>query len=359
MKQPSSRSGFTVLELIVSIPTATVLIGAMAMCVTLMMRTRSQDDLRFKGTYNLSRALNQIASDVELATSHVSSSATHLEFLVPDRNGDGLPEQIRYEWGGTTGVNANQILWKYNASPLTAVLDDIGAFNAKSTLSAVTSVASNHLRSEVAILKAADAFPGSLYREQVINASNPIGQYFIPDVPPTGTRWDLGALRLMVRAADSNTDGILQVRVMRANSTTRLPVAPILAEVQIEEWKLGSKYQWLDIPIAPVAWQTRTTPLCIIIEAAGGTGDVARIQWLENGSGMPVNSNLLTSTNGGSTWTVSNISRSLRFYAFGFYDGYSGNRKFLTQVDLQLRSAKNNLLWLETAIRVNAAPEVP
>lgn len=359
MKRPTLRRGFTVLELIVSIPTATVLIGAMAMCVTLMMRTRSQDDLRFKGTYNLSKALNQMASDIELATSHVSSSTTHLEFLVPDRNGDELPEQIRYEWGGITGANANQILWKYNTSPLTAVFDDIGAFNVKTIHSAVTSVAPNHLRTEVAVLKAADAFPSSLYREQVVNASNPIGQYFIPDVPATGTRWDMGALRFMVRAADSNTDGILRIRVMRANSTTRLPEAPILADVQIEEWKLGSTYQWLEIPIAPIAWQTRTTPLCITIEAAGGTDDVARVQWLENGTGMPANSNLLTSTNGGATWTASNNSQSLRFYAFGFYDGYTGNRKFLTQIDLQLRSAKNSLLWLETAIRVGATPEIP
>ena len=359
MTRKQSRSGMTMLELVVSIPTATVLIGVMAMCVTVMMRARSQDDMLFDRTYNLSKALNQMASDMKLATSHVSSSASHLEFVVPDRNGDGLPEQMRYEWGGTSGVNANSILWKYNTSPLSILFEDVGQFSLQMNHTVAATAVPNHLRSEVAVLKSLDAYPDGVFREQIINSASHVGQYFIPDVPGLGKRWDLGAIRIMAKAADSNTDGVLQIRVMRGDTLTRQPTATILAEIRIEEWRLGRSYQWLDLPIAPIAWQAQGIPLCLTIGYASGTGDIAKIQFLENGTGMPSNTNLLTSTNGGLSWTASNSSRGLRFYAFGFYDGYTGNRKFLQSIDLRLGSALATPQRLETSILLQAVPEIP
>jgi len=129
MNKILSRDGLTLLELVVALPTATILIGAMSMCVTIMMRAKSQDDNLFRGSYDLSSAATQIASDIESAVSHVSSSTTHIEVVVPDRDGDRLPEQIRYEWGSTSGPNANKILWKYNQNPLAVIFDEVGAFS--------------------------------------------------------------------------------------------------------------------------------------------------------------------------------------------------------------------------------------
>lgn len=347
------------LELMVSLPTATILIGAMATCVTIMMRAKSQDETLFRSAYDLSTAATQIASDVESATAHVSSSATHIEFVVPDRDGDGLPEQMRYEWGGTNGANANKILWKYNQQPLATLFEDVGEFNLQKSTVTVPVTVSNHLFSERAVLKSINALPDVVFREQIINASNPIGQYFIPNITGSGIKWDLGSVRIMVCAADSNTDGILCVRVMRSDTTTRLPNLPILAEVKIAESRLGSSYQWLDVPIAPVAWQSQGTPLCITLSYGGGTGDVARVQFVENGTGMPANANLVTSVDGGTTWIASSNARGLRFYAYGFYDGFVGQRVFLSGVDLTLGSARLTTRKIETSTRVLAVPEIP
>ena len=361
MKKFHSRHGLSMLELMVALPTATVLIGAMSTCVTIMMRAKSQDDTLFRGSYDLSNAATQIASDIESAVSHVSSSTTHIEFVVPDRDGDRLPEQIRYEWGGASGTNANKILWKYNQNPLVVLFDEVGAFSLQTsnTLATTLSLTPNHFRSEVAVLKSSDAFPSGVFREQVINSTTSIGQYFIPDIPSSGSRWDLGSIGLMVSAADTNKDGVLCVRVTRADTTTRLPIAPILAEVELAESRLGESYQWLEIPIAPISWQTPRTPLCITLTYAGGTGDVARVQFIENGFGMPSNANLISSRNGGTSWTASGNTQDLRFYAYGFYDGYASQRKFLTNVNLQLRSSRAGLQRIETSIRLPSGPEIP
>jgi len=359
MRRSRRRSGVTMLELIITLPSATVLIGAMAMCITVMMRAKSQDDTLFRSTYDLSNAATQIASDIESAVSHVSSSTTHIEFVVPDRSGDGLPEQMRYEWGGATGENANKILWKYNQEPVSVLFDDVGTFELQKGTVLPPSSVPNHLRSDVAVLKSINAFPSGAFREQVINAGNSIGQYFIPDVPGSGVKWDLGSIRIMVRAADANLDGIVRIRVTASNTATKLPIAPILAEVTIAESRLGKDYQWLDIPIAPITWQTQGVPMCITIGYGGGTGDVARVQFVENGTGMPANANLVNSIDGGTTWIASKGARGLRFYAYGLYDGYSGQRSFLSSVDLKLGSSLTTTQKIETSVRLSASPEIP
>lgn len=352
------RSGVTFLELMVSLPTATVLIGAMAMCITITMRAKSQDDSLFRTTYDLAGATSQIASDLELATALVTSSATHIEFVVPDRDGDALPEQMRYEWGGEKGTNANKVLWKYKNEDASVLFDNVGAFSIQTNSTSVSATVPNHLLSQTAILKSLNALEGGEFRERVINASNSIGQYFIPDIPGSGKRWDLGSIRIMVRAADSQLNGVLKVRVMRSNAS-KLPIAPVLAEVDIAESTLGTTYQWLDIPIAPISWQTQGTPLCITLSYGGGTGDVARVQLIQGGEGAPTQTNLIASNNGGVLWTIPTVAAGLRFYAYGFYDGYTGQRTFLTSVDLRLESVLNTTRKIETSVRVNAVPELP
>jgi hypothetical protein len=358
MNRLKRRSGVTFLELMVSLPTATVLIGAMAMCITITMRAKSQDDSLFRTTYDLAGAASQIAADLELATARVTSSATHIEFVVPDRDGDALPEQMRYEWGGAKGTNANKVLWKYKNQDASVLFDNVGAFSIQTNSTSVSGSVPNHLLSETAILKSMDALEGGEFRERVINASNSIGQYFIPDIPGSGKRWDLGSIRIMARAADSQLNGVLKVRVMRSNAS-KLPIAPVLAEVDIAESTLGTTYQWLDIPIAPISWQTQGTPLCITLSYGGGTGDVARVQFIQGGTGAPPQSNLISSNNGGILWTLPTGAAGLRFYAYGFYDGYTGKRTFLTSIDLRLESSLNTTRKIETSVRLNAAPELP
>ena len=146
---------------------------------------------------------------------------------------------------------------------------------------------------------------------------------------------------------------------MRGDTSTKLPIPPILAEVNIAEWRLGTSYQWLDIPIAPVSWQSVGTPLCVTLSSGGGTGDVARVQFIENGVNIPANASMVTSNNGGTSWTSPGSTKQLRLIALGFYDGYVGQRKFLRSVELQMASSGPSLQRIETAVRTTNSPEIP
>ena len=352
-KSQRARSGISLLELVVSLPATAMLIGCLGLCIGLMMKAKTQDEKLFQTSYQLSETLSRISSDLESATSIAFISTDRVEFTVPDRNNDGLPEQIKYEWTSLT----HSILWSTNNGPQTTLFDDVGLFELTPRSTAVSATVPCHQFSEVAILKKIDAVPACVYKEQVINASNAIGQYFVPDLTVASARWDLGKLRLMVKSAGGSQDGVLRVRVT-GSGTSRTPSSTIHAEINIAESSLGPTYRWLSIPIAPISWQNANTPLCITLSSGGGTGDVAYVQYMECATGMPTNANLLTSTNGGTSWTASNGTRGLRHYAYGFYDGYNGNRQFLTSIDLRLVSASNNATTTETSIRMLAKPEL-
>jgi hypothetical protein len=342
----------------ITLPTATVLIGAMAFSITIMMRSKSQDESLYRNAQDLTNAASQIAFDVESAISFVSTSASHIEFVVPDRDGDKLPEQIRYEFGGTTGSNANTILWKYNQQSAKPMFSDVAAMTIACSRSAASANVPNQSLSEVVTLRSLDAIANGVFKETKINATNAVGQYFVPAVPTVGAKWDLGAIRFMIRSVGPNLDGVLRIRVT-ASDSTKLPIAPIYADLTIAESTLSPNFQWLEIPIAPISRKAQGTPLCFTIAYASGTGDVAAIQHIENGTGMPSNANLLTSTNGGTSWTASNETKDLRFYAYGFYDGYTGQRAFWNRLDLRLQSTGTGSQQLETSVRVPAMPEIP
>ncbi len=58
--------------------------------------------------------LAQMSADIELALRFTESTATAISFYVPDRTGDGAPELLRYEWGGSDG---DPITYSMNGSP--------------------------------------------------------------------------------------------------------------------------------------------------------------------------------------------------------------------------------------------------
>jgi hypothetical protein len=45
-----------------------------------------------------------MAAELQYATAINQRSATLIEFTVPDRSGDGVPETIRYEWSGVPAI---------------------------------------------------------------------------------------------------------------------------------------------------------------------------------------------------------------------------------------------------------------
>jgi hypothetical protein len=352
---PRSRPsrGFSTLELLVSLPGSIVLLGSVGLCLHAMLKAKTQEEATFRDVHEVNDAMLQMTSDIEAAQSIVSFSSTHLEICVPDRNGDQLPEQIRYEWGGTSGRTANRLLWKINGSGLLPRFEGIGGMNLQYHWLSSGAIPNHHL-SDYAILNDVDTSPEGSFSEFTLDERRGVGVTFRPDRTTSG--WELGGLRLMLRRAAETTNGKLRIDI-RAVDGNQLPSGGIFARVELAQSDLSSRYQWLDIPLAPV-YRGSTDRLCVLLYTTGGDGGFAHIQCLDNatlGSQPPT---MLTSSNRGNSWQTT-ANRQPRFLALGYAAAYSNTRRLLTAVDLQLSAAQTPGIIQHARIRLRAAPEVP
>lgn len=83
--------------------TSTLLLAGMASSLYVASRGLDIADEATATASGTARALDQITRDLQHATRFIERTSTAMTFTVPDRNGDGLPETIRYAWGGVNG----------------------------------------------------------------------------------------------------------------------------------------------------------------------------------------------------------------------------------------------------------------
>lgn len=117
--------GYTLIELVVSMPAATLLMASLAS--TLFIASQA-----FEGNGPAVRksAAGEVASDLMTDLSEAirfsERTATAATFTVPDRDGDSNHETIRYAWSGTPG---DPLTYEYNGSAPAILASDVQQFD--------------------------------------------------------------------------------------------------------------------------------------------------------------------------------------------------------------------------------------
>lgn len=117
-----SRSGTTLIELVTSLAIATIVLAALGSAVLVasgaLPKPAAETDAR--GRQQFDRLLLELSEATRVAL----SSSTAVRFLVPDRTGDGQPEEIIYIW---MGLPSGVLIRSYNGVQET-VLEDVAHF---------------------------------------------------------------------------------------------------------------------------------------------------------------------------------------------------------------------------------------
>ena len=123
------RSGHTLIELVVAMTSATALMAGMG--GTIYIASRALDDGGSNAVRKVkdTEVLRELMDDVKFAQSFSERTDTAVTFTVPDRDGDSLPETIRYAWSGTPG---DPLTYEYNGSAPSVVAEDVQHFNLSS-----------------------------------------------------------------------------------------------------------------------------------------------------------------------------------------------------------------------------------
>ena len=122
----AKAGGFTLIELVIGLAMTTVLLGAMAITVGIASRSIDPGAGPAGRTVQGADVLEQMEADLALALGFTEQTASAATFTVPDRNGDGNPETIRYYWLGATD---GRLMKQVNGGTPVAVAQNVQQFS--------------------------------------------------------------------------------------------------------------------------------------------------------------------------------------------------------------------------------------
>lgn len=105
---------------------AGLLIAGLGSAMMLTLKTLPTDATAGAENNRASRVLSQLADDLQHATNFTEQTASAVTFTVPDRDGDGKVETLRYSWNGTAGQS---LKYQYNTNTAVDIATNVQAFN--------------------------------------------------------------------------------------------------------------------------------------------------------------------------------------------------------------------------------------
>jgi len=299
--------GLTLIELVVTIAVMAVIMLGVGSAMLIVSHAVPTADNPAGAAIAAGQVADEIATELQYAVSIVDSTATTIEFTVGDRDGNDVPETIRYAWSGTPG---DPLTRQYNGSAAFAVLPDVGQFDLSYDVKTVTTeVQSSSESGETALSSYSET-------ENVgdfdVESDEWYAQYFLPSLPGDAISWKVTRVQFRAKTyATSTGESRVQLRFATAGG---YPSESVLEEKTLLESTLTSGYTLQEFSFSSVSELAPDQGLCLVFKwIANGTA--CRIQGDTEASDLP-DGHLLRSTDGGSSWTVRS-SDSLLYWVYG------------------------------------------
>ncbi len=269
MTLASRQRGVTLVELLVAMAMSATVLGGAVAAIGLSGRT-FQSAANGIQSSNAIDGLAQISSDIQLALGFTERTATATTFWVPDRTGDGAPEQIRYAWSGTPG---DPLTYSFNGS--TAV-EIIPAVERISLAYIVATVAGNATFSSLAGGGSSDiveesvftrAFSGTPVAVHDVASSASVAAIVKPVLPNGGGTFRITRVRIPMR--QSTGDGDTIVTLHRVDMTTAVPQSAALSSTTIRKEELSTAFAEVEAELDSDTIFTSGDFIAIVVSSGG------------------------------------------------------------------------------------------
>jgi prepilin-type N-terminal cleavage/methylation domain-containing protein len=299
------RAGFTLIELTMSIVIVSILLLALGSTLTLTLYATGDAATATAKNARSAELADQLCGDLGVALNFTERTASAVTFTVPDRDGDGLPDQLRY------AVVGNLLTRQYQANPAATIASDVRLFN----LSYLTRTAPSVVPVET-LLTSFDNPAIGTSTDFAVDTTYWVSQYFVPAPPAGVSTWAITRVRFRMHAAVSTNDGVLTVQIRTANAAG-MATSTILAQQNLYECAMPAAYGWVDVPIA-VQGLSAGQGVCVTVGKKSGTaGTVGYLQYQDNSATIVPGYYFATSGNSASTWNTPKDRQAMRFYVYG------------------------------------------
>lgn len=350
-KRRPPHSGFTLAELVLSMAIMSILMTGLASAILIASHALPDEGSVGSTVVESAGVADQIVEELRAAIWIREHTATAVSFTVPDRDGDAVPERIRYAWSGTPG---DPLTRQYNGGSVVQVLADVYEFDLAYELRTVTEeYAGPGIESaEILLASYVDFYFSYSY---VIDAQHWIGQYFRPSLPADATSWRVTRVQFRGRIEGlANANTLVQ---LRPADTDRKPTDQVLEEVIVPESMLGDFATWQDVEFHNVPGLAPGAGLCLVLKYGGGSGTCSAAISYEASAG----SARLTTGDAGANWNYDS-DKSMYYCAYGTYTTpgppQTATRQYVTGVGIVLRAGKDPALRVVTRAQTLNTPEL-
>lgn len=289
------RSGVSLLELVASLTSAAVLFAGLASAVAFSMRAGDPSTGTFHDSYDAARATLQITRELQCATGFNDSvcTANRVEFTVPDMDGDGVSDTIRYSWGGNAGASLTR---SFNGGTAQTLLANVNVFTLRYHTKTVPPAVVLTESAETQFLDQTSSNSGFISSTVDVTTSYWVGEYFKPPLPTSAVSWRITRVQLYLdNPGAGDTTALVQVRSADASGK---PSLSVLGQAVLSTSDFSN--YWYTINFSDASGMLPSEGACVNVGTGAGTG-VARLRDGLLSTGSP-NSYFLTSYDNGETW---------------------------------------------------------
>jgi len=350
MRTARAEHGFTLLEVVLSLGVATVLMGALGAAIVLTAQALPNGQAPADDVVAAGEALARMTEELSCAIWFLEHTASAVTFTVPDRDGDGLPERIRYAWSGAAG---DPVTREYNdqSSELLAEVQEL-AFH-YDTVATSESYPGPPIESGETLLKNYDSTWN--LSDLKVKDDSWWAECFRPSLPGEAVEW--GVTRVRFRAKkDGGNSGDTNVQ-LRLGTDGLIPTDSVLDAATMPESSLGTGYATQEYAFSGVKGlrPDEEACLCFVTNSSSPTADIEH-----RGSGVSLSNAQLV--RGVPAWTNTYSDRAPRFWVYGTYATPGATqtvtRYHMQRVNLRLRVGADEMTQVVSAVHTRNLPEV-
>ena len=314
----------TLIEFVTAISVSTLLIVGIHASLFITLKGLPAADGPAATALQANRFLDRLATELESAIYVTELTATTVAFSLPDRNGDGLAERVRYAWSGIPG---GALTRQYNGAAVETIAPQVDLF----TLTpASRSVAENYPSlcvEDAAESLLIDYYSMSSTNNNDVTSSNWLAQHYTMTLPAGSYAWR--PTRVDFAAREASVPGLSFVE-MRPAASNLTPTNEVLTQDWLSQSSLTSSYTWQSYSFPQLDRIPSGGAICMVIERFFGT----RSATLLSTNAHP---GLQRSSDNGASWNYDN-SRGIvsRLYGKRFRSTgtQSVNSTYLTSLDM-------------------------
>lgn len=341
------RPGFTLIEAVLSMALLSIVMVSVGSAMLFASTATPDEDSPVAVAIADHALLARIADDLSQAMYITEQSSTAITVVVPDRTGDGIPDRIRYAWGGTAGEPLKYTVNDTVAANLSTSLNSFSiGYTLENTTQTLPGVVSRLPEQQV------DGFDTTLLASQYqLQQDVWCGQVLSLDLDAEVTGVMPTRLWLYL-GTSASTDGRIYITVRDWDGTR--PGSKIYGQAALDESAMQNGGGWINATLSATQMIPADQDVVLTIVHSDGSGVIAKAY-----SNVKLGGGMLTTNNGGSSWSVSTLN-SLCFSLYG--EQYTQGNDFVvtskrtTEVRLDLASRAGTAAATR-ATRLLAQPE--